>query len=232
MKKGFNMYAVCWVVLLALFNALTFIIIENVYNGDFPESFWLGYVFITVSFLGQLGCTYWGFKSGAMQKLFYNIPVLKTSYSCLVISFIVGCLVMMIPDMPTWIGGMICLVVMAYCIIAVTKSVTAATVVADIDKKIKVQTFFIKSLTVDAETLMNRATTAESKELCRKVYEAVRYSDPMSNDALASVESQITVRFAALSSAVASGDDAAAKAAADEVLILVNHRNSKCKMLK
>ena len=231
MKKGFRYYAISWAVVLAVFNALTFIIMENVFDGDYPESFWLGWTLINVGFLGQIACVYNGFRKGAMDNLFYNIPVMKTSYGCLIVAAIVGLFVMLV-NMPTWIGGILCLIIMAFCIVSISKSLAAASIVSEIDKKIKVQTFFIKSLTVDAQTLMARATSEEAKVLCNKVYEAARYSDPMSNDALAAVESQITVRFAALSSAVAAGDEAQIKAAADEMLILLEHRNNKCKLLK
>ena len=79
---------------------------------------------------------------------------------------------------------------------------------------------------------MARAQTEAAKAACKKVYEAVRYSDPMSSEMLSNVEGQITIKFAALSDAVAAGDDAAIDAAAKEVLILIQDRNNKCKLLK
>ena len=58
-------------------------------------------------------------------------------------------------------------------------------------------------LTIDADTLMAQAKSDGVKAECRKVYEAIRYSDPMSNDALASVEGKISAKFAELSAKVA-----------------------------
>ena len=63
-----------------------------------------------------------------------------------------------------------------------------------------------------------------------KVYEAIRYSDPMSNDALASLESEITIKFKAFENAVVSG--IACAETANELLILVEERNKKVKVLK
>ena len=101
-----------------------------------------------------------------------------------------------------------------------------------IDQKVKTQTFFIRSLTADAESLISRAANEEVKTACKKVYEAVRYSDPMSSDALAAIESQITLKFAALSEAASAGDAEKTKVLADEMIILVGDRNNKCKLLK
>ena len=70
------------------------------------------------------------------------------------------------------------------------------------------------------------------KTECKKVYEAVRYSDPMSNDALSVIEAKITVKMDELSSAVGADDAAKAKEIADELVILVGDRNKKCRALK
>lgn len=78
---------------------------------------------------------------------------------------------------------------------------------------------------------MARAKDDTAKAACKKVYEAVRCSDPMSNDALAGTESQITLKFAEFSDAVQSGSNDISKLA-DELTILLNDRNKKCKLLK
>ena len=104
--------------------------------------------------------------------------------------------------------------------------------VSEIDGKISTKTLFIKSLTVDAESLISRAKNENIKAECKKVYEAVRYSDPMSNDVLASIESDITIKFSRLSEAVISEDLETVVKLADEIIILLGDRNKKCKLLK
>ena len=98
-------------------------------------------------------------------------------------------------------------------------------------EEIKEKTFFIKSLTIDADTLLKSAGS-DTKEICKKVYEAIRYSDPMSNSALSGIEGEISLRFHALSEAVKTNELEKAKKSADELIILVGDRNSKCKLLK
>lgn len=228
MDKKFKVYALIWAILLFLFNVIVFVVPKETVNG----AFWLGYIFITLAFIGQLACSYIALKAENLKKLFYNIPLISVSYIGLILMLIVGSLTMAIPKLPSWIGIIACLLVLAFTAIAVIKSSAAADVVNEIDNKIKTQTFFIKSLTVDAESLIARAKSETVKTECQKVYEAVRYSDPMSNDALASIESQITVRFAAFSDAVNADDENVAKTAAEELVILIGDRNKKCKLLK
>lgn len=232
MNKQFKNYLVVWAVLLVLFNVIAFVSVGWEGYEKYTASFWIGYVFISLCFVGQLACAYKALKEENLTKLFYNIPLFKASYSGLIFSFIFGGLCMLISPLPYWVGIILCAVVLALNIFSVMKAAVAAEAVAEIDKKVKVQTFFIKSLTVDAETLMARAQNEEIKAECRKVYEAIRYSDPMSSDALSTAESQITLKFAALSDAVAASDLNTVQAAAREVIILVEDRNKKCKLLK
>ena len=232
MKIRFNLYIVVWAVLLALFNVIAFVSVGWVGQEKYTSSFWIGYVFITVAFFGQLFCAYLAFKADSAQKMFYNISLLRTSYIGLVACFAVGSICMLISPLPYWIGAILCAAITVFNIISIVKATVAIDAVSRVDEKIKVQTFFIKSLTVDADTLMASARSEEAKAECRKVYEAIRYSDPMSNDALASVEGQISIKFAQLSETVKADDIVKVKELANEVIILVGDRNKKCKLLK
>ncbi len=70
------------------------------------------------------------------------------------------------------------------------------------------------------------------RQNAKKVYEAVRYSDPMSSEALSVAEAGITAKFDELTAAVTAADDAKISEIADEVVLLVKERNNKCKVLK
>ena len=55
----------------------------------------------------------------------------------------------------------------------------------------------------------------------------MRYSDPMSDDALSVIEAKITVKIDEFSSAIGADDADKAKELADEIVILVGDRNKK-----
>ena len=232
MNKKFKYYALIWAILLAVFNVICFITPDETAGmSKFGGAFWAGYIFITIAFIGQLVCAYIALKTDDKTKIFYNIPIIRVSYTGLILTLVFGALCMAIPNLPNWVGIIVCVLVLAFTAIAVIKAKAASDVVENIDKKVKAQTLFVKSITVDAESLLARAATPEAKDACKKVFEAVRYSDPMSNDALAGVESQITLKFNELSEAVSGGADNV-KNIADELVILIGDRNKKCKLLK
>lgn len=232
MKKNFKSYLFVWGVVLALFNVIAFVSVGWEGHNKYSPSFWIGYIFITLMFIGQLICSYKVFNVENARKLFYNISLIKISYSGLVVSFIVGGLCMLISPLPYWVGIIVCSVVLAINIISISKATFAIAEVERIDAKVILQTSFIKTLTIDADTLMAQAKSETVKAECRKVYEAIRYSDPMSNDALASVERDIAARFAEFSNAVKVDDTEKVVEIANEVTILIGDRNKKCKVLK
>lgn len=232
MKNGFKLYIAVWTLLLALFNVIAFVSVGWVWFDKYTPSFWIGYIFIMVAFVGQLLCSINAFKPKNAQKMFYNISLIKTSFTGLVLSFVFGGLCMLISPLPYWVGVIACAIVLVVNIIAVVKASVAIDEVERIDKKVKAQTIFIKSLTVDADTLMAQAKSEAIKTECKKVYEAIRYSDPMSNDALASVEDEITAKFTELTEAVKADDAESVAKIANDVVVLVGDRNKKCKLLK
>ena len=233
MKKTFKFYAIIWAISFALFNVVSFVAPDEVAGvSKFDGAFWVGYIFIALAFIGQLICAYIAFKAENLKKLFYNIPLISISYIGLVVMLVVGGLTMAIPHFPNWIGIIVCLLVLGFTAISIIKESVAAELVSNIDTKIVTETAFIKTITVDAQNLINRANAPMLKEQCKKVYEALRYSDPISNVALADVEQRIKEEFGALTDAVIADDLDLVESSTKELLRLTDERNANCKVGK
>lgn len=231
MNKKIKPYALAWAVMLLLFNVIAFVSVGWKGQEKYTASFWIGYVTVMLAFFGQLYCAFRAFKAQDAKAFFLRVPLIRISYTGLLLTFVFGGPCMLISPLPYYAGTIVCAVVLAFTAIAVIKADAAADVVEHTDAKVKAQTLFVKALTADAESLLSRAATPEAKDACRKVFEAVRYSDPMSNDALAGVESQITLKFNEFSRAVTDNADNAGTLA-DELIALVGDRNRKCKLVK
>ena len=169
-------------------------------------------------------------KADTKEKMFLTIPQIRIAFISLVLGVAASGVYLFAASTPIVIVGFVAIYAVSAIIIIFAK--TAKQEVERVEEKVKTQTFFIKALTVDADTLVSQAKTPEIKAELTKVYEAIRYSDPMSNDALAGVESQITLKFNALQDAVAENDATKVQTISNELLVLIKDRNSKCKLLK
>lgn len=232
MKNRFKYYISVWFLLLALFNVIAFVSVGWVGYEKYTTSFWIGYILITASFVIQLVISIRVFCSKTAKELFYNVPLLKNSISMLIVSLVFGGLFMLVSPLAGWIALLLHVIILVANTLKIIKTTAAITEVELVDEKVKKQTFPIKLLVVEADTLVASAKSDSVKAECKKVYEAIRYSDPMSSEMLASVEAQITVKFAELSEAVKADDTEKVAELANDVTVLVGDRNKKCMLLK
>lgn len=231
MKRTFKFYVLCWVILVAAFNMITFLTPNEAggYN-KFGGSFWPGYVLIMLSFIGQLACAGAAFKQSDLRRFFYNIPLITISYVATILSIIVGVACMAIPDLPAWVGGVVCVVVLVFTAVAVVKAKTAAELISDVDEKVSMDTSFIRSLTAEANGLADRAKSEEAKVVAKKVFEAIRYADPVSSDSVRDLEMKISMKLGEFSAALDA--DEKVEEVGDELLAAIDDRNRQIKNLK
>lgn len=231
--KNFNVYSVIWSILFVLFNiiAIFFGGVDNFYK--ITSSFMIGYVFINISLILQYSCIYYVFKkSDNLKKMFYNFSLINYSYVGLIVSFIVGILCMLNIIITYWIAIIICMIVLLFCAIKIFKAVIVVDEVSLIDDKIKKNTMFIRTFASDVEILMNRVKNDEIKDMCKKLYEAVRYSDPMYSDSVIDIENNIKVKFNEFKDIVDIENVDEIKDVLLELMNMLDERNKKCKLDK
>lgn len=228
MKRNFRSYALIWAIMLAAFNAVVFLVRPVIpgYAVNYDARFWIAWGFILAAFIGNLVCAYFAFKAQNLKKLFYNLPLITVSYAGLIVMLVLGGALMLIPGCPAWIAAVVCLIAAA----AVVRADWAGKAAGAVEEKVKAQTQLIKLLTVNAETLLAKAKTPDEKAAAKKVYEALRYSDPVSSEALSAIEAELTEKFKAFENAVNAGQGAAD--AAQSLLETLEERNGKCKAMK
>lgn len=95
-----------------------------------------------------------------------------------------------------------------------------------VEKKVETKVFYIKSLQADVEMLESMETDPEIKGALATLAEKIRFSDPMSNEALEDIEAEIVAKVKKLKDA----DDKLAIITA--LGLLITKRNKKAKLLK
>ena len=232
MKKLFKSYLAIWTVLLILFNIIAFVSVGWTGQEKYTSSFWIGYVSITIAFLGQLACTDYALKNDDSCKTFFSLSLYSVGRTGLIMTFFFGGLCMLISTMPYWAGTILCAATLAFNAIAIIKATTAADMVTDTEERLNQSTAFIRSLTLDAEGLLQSSADESAKSAIKKVYEAVRYSDPVSSTVLAPLENKINLKFSDLTAAVKENETDKIIRLANEITDLLAERSRKCKMFK
>lgn len=230
MNRNFKYYIAAWAVLAVIFNVIAFATPAVAGASKFDSAFWSGYVLIMLALIGQLVCAYFAFKAKSKEQIFLRLSLVTVSYSALILSFVVGAACMLIPNLPNWVGIILCALILGFTAVSVIKANAAVELVHETDARVKEKTAFIRMMTVEADNLMARAQTDEAKAMCKKVYEALRYSDPMSCNALSGTEAEISEKFSAFAAAVKNGENASELA--DELIALIGDRNRMCKVMK
>lgn len=100
------------------------------------------------------------------------------------------------------------------------------TEIEKVEQKVQGKVFYIKNLQVDIEILASAEKDAKTKEQLEQLAEKVRFSDPMSSEQLASLEEKISLAVKNLKS---SGNK---MKIIEELNLLLDERNRKCKILK
>ena len=229
MKRARNTFLIIWAICFALYNVIVFVVPNENYG---TESFWIGYALITVALVGNLASSFIALNSKTNAKLFNNIPLITTSIVETVVSSIAGAVFIAVPGIKSWAVVVVSAVILAISAIVSVIAKSTADTVSDIDDKIKKQTSFIKGITLDAELLMSSAGNDEIKAEIKKVYEAFRFSDPMSSDALNDVEDRIQNQFNLLQEVVITENTEKVSQVSKDLLNLIDYRNKKCKISK
>lgn len=181
-----------------------------------------GYIFAIIS-------TFIGFrKNETSQGTFYGMPFVYgglTSYIVLAVL----CAVFLAFKVKPFIQIITAIAVFGLTIVGLVSKSVARDKIEAIDSKTKAQTQFINSIITEADSLMKNTTSLEGRTLVKKVYEAVRYSDPVSTLELNDMESDIKDRFSYFESLIQKNDMENAQIVADELQNLIAKRNAICK---
>lgn len=231
MKKMAIYYSVVWFISLVIFNVITFVT-ATALDNDFNAGFWIGYIFITAVFLLHLACNVYAFVKNDLKRTFYHLPLASISYTCLIIMLIVGGVSMAVSANKPWVAMVVCAVILAFNIIALVKATAAAALVSDVDARVAGETALIHKLTNEARAVVLSTNNDALQTEAKRIYEALRYSDPTDHEDLAELNWQIKGGLNAFSAAVKKEDGDLAAAEAQNLLALLESRNMQLKASK
>ena len=222
MKKNTKLaYAVLGIVFI-LFNVIVFAV-----PTDKTITFWIAYAFTVVAFALQIGIWNAAFKATeTLKSKFLGVPIIYVGIVYLVLQLIAFAVFMIFPLIPSWIVVIACALVLGISAICLISADVARDEINRVEEKVNQKVFYIRELQADVEVLAEQEQNPEIKTSLTRLAEKIRYSDPMSNVALADLEARIQEKVLELKTA-----DHKSKLIT-ELDLLLTERNKKAKILK
>lgn len=216
-----------YVILLGIFNLLVFTIFKN-RSGVF----WISYGFMTAAFLVQIVSMLLSFRTTDVETAFFGIPLASFSVFYLIAELVIGVLFMIFRQASPVLALVVQLIVLAVFVIIAILSLLARDTVKEMGDNVREKISDLKEVLVDVEMMEEACSDPELKEKLRRLTETIRYSDPISNEAVESVEQRIRRKVSELRVYLDEGQLPEAAQACRDLEMLYVERNKKLAMSK
>lgn len=225
MKKDTIRWIIGLGVLLVLYILIAFLI-PFVHTA----TFWISFLFTLVAFGVVVASVYIAFiKNPDAKSKFYGFPIAKIGAIYGLVQLIAGILFMALAAyVPAWPAALVYAIALGAAVIGL---ISAEAVVEEIrvqDVKLKKNVSLMRAL----QSKVNQMAAQSEDAAIKVLAEEFRYSDPVSSEALAEIERDLSAVVDELQSAILDGDSEAAKLLARKASVVLAERNRLCKLNK
>ncbi len=221
------MLGLIYLIVFAVLNLLIFLIFEEK-NGVF----WVSYAFFCIAFIVQIVSMFLAIRGQDVEAVFFGIPLASLSLFYFFAAVFVAAVFMIFQNAPMKLAVALQIIIVAvYAVVAII-ALLSRNVAQDVADNVKVGVTAIKTMQVEVEMLMAQVSDATLKNSLRKLSETIRYSDPMSNEAVAGIEDQIMQALSELRILCENNQSIEAIGACKSVELLFMQRNKLLKATK
>ena len=224
MKTNWIRGILAGVILLAVYHILAFAVPFR-HSALFWTSYGFGWAAFAVLGLGAyLGL---GRKADAKSK-FYGYPIARLAAIYFGVQMVLGFAAMAVSVVPVWAAVVVYGILLA---LAALGMIGADAVVEEIhrqDAKLKKDVTFMRGL----QSKVNQMAAQTEVPEVKKFAEDVRYSDPVSGEALTEIERDLAAAVDELQAAIVDGDRDAIPALCRKAASVLGERNRLCRLNK
>jgi len=225
MKKDTLRAAIVAVVVLIGYNFAVFMI-----PCTKTPTFWISWGFTLLAFVIAGAAIYISMiKKPDAKSRFYGFPIAKIGFIYLVVQIAFGGICIALGHIiPWWLATVVDAIGLALTVIGL---ISAEAVVSEIhvqDEKLKKDTSLMRSL----QSKVNQMAAQSEDSGIKALADEFRYSDPVSSDAIAEVERDLSAAVDELQAAYVDGDSAAVAQLCRKASALLAERNRLCKLNK
>ena len=218
-----------WIIGLGVLLVL-YILIAVLVPFVHTATFWVSFVFTLIAFVVVAASMYIAFvKNPDAKSRFYGFPIARIGAIYGLVQLIAGMIFMALAALvPAWIAVLVYAIALGAAVIGL---ISAEAVVEEIrvqDVKLKKDVSLMRSL----QSKVNQIAAQSEDAAIKALADEFRYSDPVSNDAIADAEADLSVVVEELQAAYVDGDKDALAQLCRKASILLAERNRLCKLNK
>ena len=184
------------------------------------------YIFTVVALAAQIVLWKRTFGHKELKSKFLGFPIVHIGIVYLIVQIAVLFVFVFAEKLPAWSALVTCTVIAAIAAIFMISANVGRTEIERVAQKVQGKVFYIKNLQVDIEILASAEKDTKTKEQLEQLAEKIRFSDPISNEQLASLEEKISIAVENLK----FSDDK--MKIIEDLNLQLDERNRKCKILK
>ena len=226
--KQYLTVSIIYAAVFAIYNIIVMLLFD-----DKNAIFWTSYAFMCVAFIANISVTIFSFKTLDVEAVFMGIPLLSFSVFYF-FGELFASLVFMLFRGVVGIKLTIAIQVIFMLVFVIFAAVALLSrdAVVGITKNVETKVQSLKLLAVDVKLLEDQCMDKELKAELHKIAEAIRYSDPMTNEALADLDNIIKGKISELKYHCNSNNKNEALQLCYQLSAYISERNQKLILLK
>ena len=227
-------YIIVWLAGVVLFNLICFLpALETERTSDHSNSFWVIYGLVMFAFVLHLIFSCVALAEKNKEKRILNTPIMFICTMDLCLMVVAGIVCMAVSAIPGWLGIILCYALLFLFVLFFLGAKTVGETTAVANHELNRKTYSFRFFTDRAEELISLADTPETKQIAQSVYDKIRYSDMVSDPRLVNEETMINNKLDELYTGFQNKTDVQRlQQTANDLNMLVDRRNNKCKTLK
>lgn len=198
------------------------------------ETFWVSFLLTLIAF-GVVGASFYiaFIKNPDAKSRFYGFPIAKIGAIYGLAQLIASLVFMALAAwVPVWVTVLVYAIALGAAVIGL---ISAEAVVEEIrvqDVKLKKDVTLMRGLQSKVNQMAAQCDNPEAAAAVKQLAEEMRYSDPVSSEALSEIEADLSAAVDELQAAIVEGESNAAKQLCRKASAVLAERNRLCKLNK
>lgn len=197
-------------------------------------TFWVSLLFTLIAF-GVVGASFYiaFIKNPDAKSRFYGFPIAKIGAIYGLVQLIAGLVFMALAVYaPVWLAVLVYAIALGAAVIGLISAEAVAEEIHNQDAKLKKDVTLMRSLQSKLNQMAAQCDNPDAAPALKKLAEELRYSDPVSSEALAEIEADLSAAVDELQATIVDGDSNAVRQLCRKASAVLAERNRLCKLNK